>query len=139
MENLHFEILTPSRIVYSGDVSEVVLPAYDGEVGVLPEHADFVGALGTGPLKIVKGGEDHWFMVSDGLYQVQDGKLTIFTQSAEGAADVNVDAAQAHLEELENSLKTPQNLPMEELPKLQAQRVKEAARVEVYRRTNLVN
>ncbi len=57
-KEFEIEVLTRSKTLYKGKATEVVLPAYDGEVGVLADHANFIGLLGTGPLKVVTGGDD---------------------------------------------------------------------------------
>lgn len=139
MASFHFEILTPAKRVFSSEVSEVVLPAYDGEVGVLPQHGDFVGALGTGTLKIVKEGEDHWFMVSSGMYQVTEGRVTVFTDLAEGAAEVNIESSKAKAAEIDAELRDVARFSQENFPKLKLAYDQESARIEIHRRTRLVN
>ena len=134
MDKFSFEILSPTKKVLSVMASEVVLPAYDGEVGVLPEHADFVGLLGSGPLKYVKDGNDHWILVSIGTYQVRDGKLTVAAETVEEPKDIDVDAARKELAELEKSLMV---ISPDKLEEAQIELQKAKGRLEVHRRTHL--
>lgn len=139
MARFSFEILTPSRKVYGADVTEVLLPAHDGEAGILPDHGDFVGVLGTGALKIVENGDDYWYMVSSGIYEVKDGAVTVFADIAESAREVDVDASSAQVKELEKKFSDTAQFSPDEYPaqKLAYDRAK--ARLEVHRRTDLVN
>lgn len=134
-----FEILTPARKVFDAEVSEVVIPAYDGEAGVLPDHGDFIGLLGTGALKIVTGGNDHWFMVSSGIYEVKQGSVTVFTDVAEQPEEVDVDSAKQRTAELEKLLAKVQDYSPEEYFKYREEYDRESARLEIHRRTDVVN
>ncbi len=133
------EVLTPAKPLLKAQVSEVVLPAYDGEVGVLAEHEDFIGLLGTGALKLVRGGDDYWFMVSSGLYEVSAGKLTVFAEIAEDAKEIDAGAASKRIQELEAQLNDPQKFNPEHFNSQKLEHEQNAARVEVHRRTNVMN
>ena len=136
---LELDILSPAKKLFSGKVTEVVLPAYDGEVGVLPGHVSFVGVLGTGPLKIVRGGDDFWFMVSSGLYQITEDKVTIFAELAEDAKSINLEGEEAKVKELESKLASPSEYTLEEYPRLKLDADRARARVDVHKRTELLN
>ena len=53
---LHLTVITPARAVYDEDAQGVVVPAFDGALGVLGGHAAMMALLGNGPLKITLGG-----------------------------------------------------------------------------------
>lgn len=76
----NLEILTPLKRLVRKQVSEVVLPAHDGQVGILDQHEDFVGLLGTGALKYVSNGNDEWCLVSQGAFAVQDGNVKVLAE-----------------------------------------------------------
>ena len=133
------EILTPGRELVHAQITEVVLPAEDGEVGILAEHEDFIGLLGTGPVKIVRGGDDYWFMVSSGIFEVIDGKVTLFAEVAENASEVDVAAAKQKIAELDAVFDDPQKFSPEEYPSQKLVYDRNMARVEIYRRTQSVH
>ena len=133
------EILTPGRELVHAQITEVVLPADDGEVGILAEHEDFIGLLGTGPVKIVRGGDDYWFMVSSGIFEVIDGKVTLFAEVAENASEVDVAAAKQKIAELDAVFDDPQKFSPEEYPSQKLVYDRNMARVEIYRRTQSVH
>jgi len=134
------QILTPSSTLFSGKATEVVLPAFDGEVGILAGHGDFVGLLGTGSLKIVSGGNDDWFILSSGAYRVSSGELTIMAEKGE-MPDKNADLAtlSARMNELEKRLGDFKSFTPEEFPELKREYDEIRAKLEVHRRTQLVN
>lgn len=136
-DTFNVEILTPKKKLLSEEVSEVVLPAYDGERGILANHEDFIGLLGTGPLKLLKDGNDYWCMVSSGVYEIKGGKLSIIAEVGEKAEEVNgienMSAKKSELEEKLEKLSLDQGLgERKELAQIKA-------RLEVHRRTELVN
>ena len=101
--NFECEIILPGRELVVTEVTEVVLPAHDGEVGVLASHGDFVGVLGIGALKYVSEGKDYWVLVGPGVFEVQSGRLTVLTELAEEADEIDFAAAQAQLKDLEKA------------------------------------
>lgn len=129
-KNFEFEILTPGRKLLSTSVSEVVFHAFDGERGVLANHENFIGRLGTGALKIVRDKDDYWYLVSSGVYQVREGVLTLFAMHAEAADEINLSAAKARIEAFDN--KTTDEAKI-------ADYKRDLARLEVHKRTELVN
>lgn len=133
------EILTPGREVLKAQVTEVVLPAYDGDRGILANHANFIGLLGTGAVKIVHEKDDYWFMVSSGIYEVKNGALTLFAEIAETAEEVDHEAASLDVKKFEDTFSDFANydpvLYESERPSYE----RDLARVEVYNRTEVVN
>jgi F-type H+-transporting ATPase subunit epsilon len=98
------EILTPKSVLCDLYVNQAILPAYDGEVGVLPQHADFIGELGTGVVRTWLDDDDMFFVVSGGFYRVVEGKLMIMAAEAENAEKVDEAKAKEVLPELEKRL-----------------------------------
>lgn len=137
-DTFHLEIVTPRRVLFRDEVSEVVLPAYDGEAGVMAQHEDFIGLLGTGVLKIVKDGDDYWFVVSSGVYEVRNGTLKVIAEMGQEAGEVDVAAAQSELKALEPKLDQI-NLFEPESQRLKVEYDRAKARIQVHRRTELLN
>lgn len=138
MDQFSLSIVLPTKKMFEGSVSEVVLPAYDGEVGVLPHHENFVGILGSGPLKYIHEGKDYWLAISSGIYKVIDGKLTILAELAERGEDLNIDDSLEKIKRLEEELaRLSQFTP--EAKQTATEILREKARIEVYRRTHVLN
>jgi F-type H+-transporting ATPase subunit epsilon len=78
-------IISPERVLFEGEVTSVVAPAFDGEVGILARHAPMVTLLGTGVLRLEGGGGGggpRRFNVSGGFLQVADDVVRVVTESA---------------------------------------------------------
>jgi F-type H+-transporting ATPase subunit epsilon len=76
-------IISPERVLFEGEVTSVVAPAFDGEVGILARHAPMVALLGTGVLRLEAiGGGPRRFKVSGGFLQVADDVVRVVTESA---------------------------------------------------------
>lgn len=138
-KDFSLEILTPARELLRTTVSEVVLPAFDGERGILAQHEDFIGILGTGPVKIVREGDDYWFMVSEGVYEVRDGTVTLYAELAESAEEVDVDAASTRVKELEEIFAKVDTFDIEAYPAQKLAYDRSQARLEIHRRTSNVH
>ena len=76
------DIITPQGIAYSGEVVHTLLPAEDGLVGVLANHAPYVTSSPGGPLQIREaGGTEKKFQIGVGFFEVAHNKATFLTQS----------------------------------------------------------
>ena len=84
MANLHFELVTPEKLVRSDEVHMVVVPGVEGEFGVMAGHAPFMTTLKDGELKVYKtaGGAPESITVSGGFAEVGDKGLTVLAESA---------------------------------------------------------
>lgn len=99
MAHLNLEILTPeSTVLESPQVEFVVLPAFEGEMGILPGHLPILVQLKEGELRIHQGGEVKYFAVSGGFAQVSSGKISVFAETAEMAEEIDAEQARQALE-----------------------------------------
>ena len=85
MADLHFELVTPDRLVRSDEVHMVVVPGVEGEFGVMAGHAPVMTVLKDGALKVYKsaGGQPESITVSGGFAEVGDKGLTVLAESAD--------------------------------------------------------
>lgn len=103
---MQLDIVTPDRRVVVSKADDVVIPAKEGEIDVLPGHAPFLGMLGTGVLRFVAEGKTHRLMVSGGFVEVDNNHVVLMCESASLAAEVSVDAEKKSLQDLEKQLAT---------------------------------
>lgn len=99
-------MITPSRVVISEEVDEVIAPGELGEFGVLPGHVPFITLLMPGELKYRKDGTERRFIVWGGLSEVRDDKVTVLTDNVEDPRFVDSEAAQREAEALLEELKS---------------------------------
>jgi F-type H+-transporting ATPase subunit epsilon len=83
MADLHFELVTPERLVMSDDVYMVVVPGSEGEFGVLAGHAPFMSTLRDGEIAVFRsaGADPERIRVSGGFAEVSDKGLTVLAES----------------------------------------------------------
>ncbi|MCV0382202.1 MAG: ATP synthase F1 subunit epsilon [Erythrobacter sp.] len=83
---LHFELVTPAKLVRSEDVHMVVVPGTEGEFGVLEGHAPFMSTIRDGEVKIYArdGATPETIMVRGGFAEVGDKGLTVLAEHVEG-------------------------------------------------------
>ena len=82
---LRVSVISPERVLFEGEASMVVAPAYDGEVGILSGHAPLMTLLGRGTLRIDEagaGGAGRRFAVEGGFLQVADDQVRVVTEQA---------------------------------------------------------
>lgn len=83
---LHFELVTPAKLVRSDDVYMVVVPGSEGEFGVLEGHAPFMSTIRDGALKVYKteNGTPEEILIEGGFAEVGANGLTVLAERAEG-------------------------------------------------------
>lgn len=104
MTMIKLEIVTPEKRVLNETVDSVTIPAVNGEVGILPNHAPLISALKSGVLAYTKGGTTEKLVVSGGFVEVGADKVSVLTDIAETAEDINVEAARTEREQAEKTL-----------------------------------
>ena len=84
MADLHFELVTPEKLVMSEEVHMVVVPGTEGEFGVLAGHAPFMSTLRDGELAVYRtaGAAPEKIVVSGGFAEVSERGLTVLAESA---------------------------------------------------------
>jgi F-type H+-transporting ATPase subunit epsilon len=83
---LKVSVISPERVLYEGEATAVVAPAYDGEVGILTGHAPMMSLLGKGSLRISGGsGAASQFQIEGGFLQVVDNNVRVVTEKAAAA------------------------------------------------------
>ncbi len=91
---MHVNIVSAESEIYSGTVTQVFAPAEMGEVGVLPRHAPMLSTLKAGVVRVIpQEGEEQTFFVSGGILEIQPHVVTILSDTALRAADIDEAAA----------------------------------------------
>ena len=103
---IKLEIVTPERLVFDETVDGVTLPGSEGELGVLPHHAPLVSTLGVGELRIRVGGQEEWFAIVGGFVQVLPDKVVVMAETADMAAEIDLEKAQEARRQAEAALES---------------------------------
>lgn len=100
-------VVTPEQQVFDQTVTQAILPAHDGQIGILTDRAPLLVKIGLGTLRLdVQGGKSQEFFVDGGIAQMKDNRLTVLSEEATPAADIDVDAARAEYAEAEARVPT---------------------------------
>lgn len=102
MAQIQIVIVTPESTLLDQMVDSVTLPLIDGEAGVLPGHAAMIGRLGPGELRVQTGSNSDRYYVDGGFAQVEGQVVSVLTGKSMPAADIDLAAAKAALEEANN-------------------------------------
>src|SRR5215207_9675563 len=93
-------VVTPEEQVLDETVTQAILPAHDGQIGILTGRAPILVKLGTGPLRVdVQGGQSRTFFVDGGIAQMKGDKLTVLTDEAIPANEIDAETARAEFAE----------------------------------------
>jgi F-type H+-transporting ATPase subunit epsilon len=77
-------VISPETSLFDGEAEAVVAPAYDGQVGILPNHAPFMTLLGSGDLTVRHQGGSSRFQVSGGFLQVVNNTVRVVAEHVQG-------------------------------------------------------
>jgi F-type H+-transporting ATPase subunit epsilon len=93
MASLQVRVVSPDRVVFEGEASALVAPAWDGQVGILPGHAPMLALLGAGELSVDRpGGGSDSFHVAGGVLKVERDVVTLLTEYAGDEAPAEIPA-----------------------------------------------
>ena len=90
-------IVTPEKAVLDETADLVVVPMYDGELGIAPSRVPLIGRLGIGELRLSKGNRTKHYYIDGGFVQLRNNVVTILTHGAVPAADINTHEARIAL------------------------------------------
>ncbi|HXZ59258.1 MAG TPA: F0F1 ATP synthase subunit epsilon [Steroidobacteraceae bacterium] len=103
---IHVDIVSAEGELFSGAASEVIAPASQGDLGILPRHAPLLTLLKPGEVRVrTPDGEDQHFFVGGGALEVQPSRVTVLADTALRARDIDEAAALAAKQRAEEALK----------------------------------
>jgi F-type H+-transporting ATPase subunit epsilon len=77
-------VISPEASMFDGEADAVLAPAFDGQVGILPNHAPFMTLLGEGTLTVRRAGTASRFSIRGGFMQVVDNRVRVVTEHVQG-------------------------------------------------------
>ena len=101
-EEFKVEIVNPEKsFLVKDDVSEVIVPAFEGEMGILKDHISIISFLKPGIIKILSKSGDENYYVEDGIVEFKNNNLSILTSTIFNLADMNKSKQQDLLKQAE--------------------------------------
>jgi F-type H+-transporting ATPase subunit epsilon len=136
-KHLTLELVTPEKVAWSAPADFVVLPAAQGEMGVLPGHQPFLVQLAPGEVRVTDKGEVRRFAVSGGFAEIKDDAVSLFAETAEMGEQIDSERAHQALERAKLESTKPGLDPMQ-LAQMDAAIRRAQARLRVSRRVKTV-
>ena len=129
---LQLDIVTPEKSIFSGLVDHVYLPGADGEMGILPQHMALMTQLAAGEITARKGAETIFLAVGNGFVQVTGASVSVLTDMAIKADDI--DEAKAEEARKKAEARLAQKMSDEETATVQAALMHALTQLHVKRR-----
>src|SRR3954469_17899599 len=104
MATFHFDLVSPEKLAFSGEVDQVDVPGVEGDFGVLAGHAPVVASIRPGILTVTAGGSREKIIVLGGLAEVSDKGLTVLADVATSIEDIDRAAFADKISEMEARL-----------------------------------
>ncbi len=109
-EEFKIEIVNPEKsFLVKEDVSEVVVPAFEGEMGIFKDHISIISFLKPGIIKILSKSGDESYYVEDGVVEFKDNNLSVLTSSIFNIKDMEKDKISEMLSKAEENSKDIEN------------------------------
>jgi len=105
MATFHFELVSPDKISFSGDVDQVDVPGSEGDFGVLAGHAPLIALLRPGLMTVYSGGQQTKLVVLGGFAEVGPDGLTVLADVATSLEDLDRASLQKQIAEVEQGIK----------------------------------
>lgn len=100
-------IVTPEQQALDESATQAIVPAWDGQIGILTDRAPLLVKLGVGALRVdLAGGRSRTFVIDGGIAQMKDNRLTVLTNEATAAEEIDAAAARAEYAEAEARVST---------------------------------
>ena len=106
-EEFKVEIVNPEQsFLIKEDVTEVVVPAFEGEMGILKDHISIISFLKPGLIRIFSKSVEEKYYIEDGIVEFKNNSLSVLTSSIFNIKDFNKDKINELLKEAEESSKS---------------------------------
>jgi F-type H+-transporting ATPase subunit epsilon len=105
MATFHFELVSPDKISFSGEVDQVDVPGAEGDFGVLAGHAPLIALLRPGMMTVYAGGEQTRLVVLGGFAEVGPDGLTVLADVATSVEDLDRASLQKQIAQMEQDIK----------------------------------
>ena len=112
MDTFGLKIIASDKVFYEGRCRKLIIPAPDGEKGILPNHENMVIAIAVGTAKLQLVGEDEWrdLAVGTGFAEIVNNRVTLLVDTAEKPEDIDVRRAQEQQERAEEQMRQKQSI-----------------------------
>ena len=114
-KHLTLELVTPEKVAWSAPADFVVLPAVEGEMGILPGHQSFLVQLASGEVRVTDKEVVKRFAISGGFAEIKEDTVSLFAETAELADQIDAERARQALEKAKAEVVKPGLDPLQML------------------------
>ena len=94
MSNIKLDVVTAEQVIWSDDVSMVIAPGVEGQLGILPHHTPLMTTLQPGELRIKRGEEEVSLAITGGFLEVRPDRIVVLADAAERAEQIDITRAE---------------------------------------------
>ncbi len=134
MPKIKFKIVTPERVVFEKEVSQVTLPTQTGQITVLPDHIPLLSVLCPGEVIVKWDKEEIYLAISSGFLEVRKNEVVVLTETAERSDEIDEARAEQARKRAEQILQDTKNKEAVDYTALAAKIEKELVRLRVVRK-----
>ncbi|EPG76488.1 ATP synthase F1, epsilon subunit [Leptospira fainei serovar Hurstbridge str. BUT 6] len=98
---LKVSVISPEKLLYTGEADSLIVPGSEGFFGVLPGHTSLVSLLGIGVLEIRQGNKTKIAVIEGGFFEIRNNNVTILTDHGSLKEEIDLEAAKKSLEDAE--------------------------------------
>jgi F-type H+-transporting ATPase subunit epsilon len=109
MASFHFELVSPERLLFAGEVESVVVPGSEGQFTVMRDHAPFMSTMKPGVVEVASASKTLRLFVRGGFADVSPAGLTILAEQAIPVEDLNAERIDAEIRNAEEDLSDAQS------------------------------
>lgn len=91
--NFFFEIITPEKTVYKDEIEEAVVPTMQGQIAILPNHAQLLSQVAPGEIIVKKNNKEYYLAITSGFLEVSKNKVIILANYAVRSEEIEVSKA----------------------------------------------
>ena len=112
MDTFGLKIIASDKIFYEGRCRKLIIPAADGEKGILPNHENMVIAIAVGTARVQLDGDNEWrdLAVGTGFAEIVNNRVTLLVDTAEKPEDIDVRRAREQQERAEEQMRQKQSI-----------------------------
>ena len=103
-EIFNVEIITPDKLLLKSDTTEVIIPSFEGEMGILKDHIPLITFLRPGIINIKDSNDEKKYYIEEGVVEFANNNLLILTSNSKALKDLNDDFINSAIQDTEKKL-----------------------------------
>ena len=107
-ENFTIEIVSPSKLILKSEVTEVTIPSYEGQMGILKDHIPLITFLRPGLITIKHNNEEKFFFAEEGTVEFTDNNLLILSSTAKSIDDLDKNSIDTIIKKSQDKISNPE-------------------------------